>query len=124
MSLVNHSVTNLINGVSQQSPALRLDNQVAEQVNCFSDVTKGLTIRNGIELTNVTRMDLDTSNVIEFTLDGEKVLMSLDPTAAIPLTHIPLTADVQKLTGAIPNLNYFKNIQKGDIRVLEDKDKV
>ena len=124
MSLVNHSVTNIINGVSQQSPALRLDNQVAEQVNCFSDVTKGLTIRNGIELTNVTRMDLDTSNVIEFTLDGEKVLMSLDPTAATPLTHIPLTADVQALTGAIPDLNYFQNIQKGDIRVLEDKDKV
>jgi len=124
MGLVNHSTNNLINGVSQQSPALRLDNQVSEQINCFSDVTKGLTIRNGIELTNVLQMDLDTSNIIEFTLDGEKISLSLDPTAVSPLVHIPLSADITALGAAITDLNYFQNIQKGDIRVLEDKDKV
>jgi len=124
MSLVNKSVNNIINGVSQQSPAIRLDNQLDEQINCYSDVTKGLVIRNGIELTNVKAMDLTDTDMIEFTLDGEKIVMSLDPNAVTPLKHIPMSANVEELTGSIPDLNYFQNIQKGDIRVLEDKDKV
>jgi len=124
MSLVNKSVNNIINGVSQQSPAIRLDNQLDEQINCYSDVTKGLVIRNGIELTNVKAIALTDTDMIEFTLDGEKIVMSLDPNAVTPLKHIPMSANVEELTGAIDNLSYFKNIQKGDIRVLEDKDRV
>lgn len=50
MSLVTHAVSNIINGVSQQPPSVRLDNQVEEQVNMAPDVAKGLTRRNPVIL--------------------------------------------------------------------------
>lgn len=124
MTLVNKSVNNLINGVSQQSPAVRLDNQLEQQINCFSDVTKGLVIRNGFELVNVEQKDLTNTYKFEFTLDGQKYLMALNPDAVTPLQHIPLSADIDALTASIDNLSYFNGIRSNTLRVIEDKDKV
>ena len=107
-SLVNHSVTNLINGVSQQATSVRLDNQFEEQINCFSDVTKGLTIRNGFELQNVVQADLEGRQPIEFTVDEEKFLVGLDVDSATQAVHIPLTADVTALTASVTAPEYFK----------------
>lgn len=126
MALVNHSISNLIQGVSQQSEAVRLENQLEEQVNCFADVTKGLVLRNGLELSNIIDTDLENSNIIEFNLDGEKVVLSLDPSNNVePVKFIPMTADIQTLTTNLTDTgNYFHGMQKGDLKVLEDKDKV
>lgn len=121
-SLVNHSVTNLINGVSQQATSVRLDNQLESQVNCFSDVTKGLTIRNGLELQNVIAQDLTNRHKIEFTIDGQKYLLALDAHAVTPLIHVPLTADVVALSASLTSPDYFKNTQTNDLRLIEDKD--
>ena len=43
--LVNDSISNLVNGVSQQPDALRLMSQCANQVNCYSSVVEGLKNR-------------------------------------------------------------------------------
>jgi len=45
MALVSKSIPNLINGVSQQSPSLRLESQGEEQENGLSDVVDGLKKR-------------------------------------------------------------------------------
>jgi hypothetical protein len=45
MSLVNSSIANLVNGVSQQPYALRLPSQCEEQINCLSSVVEGLRRR-------------------------------------------------------------------------------
>ena len=45
MPLVSGSIPNLINGVSQQPPSLRLKTQGEEQLNGLSSVVKGLTKR-------------------------------------------------------------------------------
>jgi hypothetical protein len=45
MALVSKSIPNLINGVSQQPAALRLDSQLELQENAFSDVVDGLKKR-------------------------------------------------------------------------------
>lgn len=45
MGLVSDSIPNLINGVSQQPPTLRLPSQSKEQVNCMPSVTEGLAKR-------------------------------------------------------------------------------
>ena len=45
MSLVSSSIPNLANGVSQQSPSVRLNSQAEEQVNAFSSVISGLRKR-------------------------------------------------------------------------------
>lgn len=123
-SLVNHSVTNLINGVSQQATSVRLDNQLEEQVNCFSDVTKGLTIRNGLELQNVVDVELADRIKLEFTVDGQRYLLGMNIDDVTPLVHVPLTADVETLSASIDTSEYFRGATQSDIRVVEDKDKV
>lgn len=45
MALVNRSIPNLYNGVSQQPPALRLPSQAEEQINGLSSVVMGLSKR-------------------------------------------------------------------------------
>lgn len=45
MGLVSKSIPNLINGVSQQPAALRLESQGEAQENGFSDVVDGLKKR-------------------------------------------------------------------------------
>ncbi len=42
MPLINHSIPNLVNGVSQQAETLRLGSQGESQINGFSSVVEGL----------------------------------------------------------------------------------
>ena len=122
--LVDHSITNLINGVSQQAPSVRLDNQLEEQVNCFSDVTKGLTIRNGAQFNNLYSRDLSNRKIIEFSLDSERYVLGLDMTDPTQLVHIPLSANVNELVCSIDSTKYFDSFTDQDIKVVEDKDSV
>ena len=123
-NLVNHSVTNLINGVSQQATSVRLDNQLEEQINCVSDITKGLTIRNGLELKNVTQTNLGNRIPIEFNIDGTTYVLGMDMSDATQLIHVPLSADIDALSASVETTSYFDNITKETLRVVEDKDNV
>ena len=49
MPLVSSSIPNLINGISQQPPEIRLSSQSERQVNGFSTVARGLEKRPGTE---------------------------------------------------------------------------
>ena len=49
MPLINHSIPNLINGVSQQSESLRLGSQAESQVNGHASVVEGLKKRTPTE---------------------------------------------------------------------------
>lgn len=49
MARVSGQVPNLVNGISQQPPALRLPTQADVQINCYSTVVKGLTNRPPVE---------------------------------------------------------------------------
>ncbi len=49
MPLVSSSIPNLINGISQQPPEIRLPSQCERQVNGFSTVARGLEKRPGTE---------------------------------------------------------------------------
>ena len=50
MALYSKTVTGLINGVSRQPYALRLESQGYEQVNCLSSISKGVRRRPGMKL--------------------------------------------------------------------------
>ena len=52
MTLVSKNIPNLINGVSQQPPALRLASQAEAQENGFSDIVDGLKKRPPTQLKN------------------------------------------------------------------------
>ena len=45
MPLINQTIPNLINGVSQQPAALRLPTQFEAQLNCYPSVVEGLKFR-------------------------------------------------------------------------------
>lgn len=60
MPLINHSLDNIIAGVSQQYTEARNESQVEEMVNCIPSVTRGLLRRNPIKLS--TRLhDIDSN---------------------------------------------------------------
>ena len=45
MALISSTIPNMINGVSQQPPALRLASQAEQVINCLSSPVEGLTKR-------------------------------------------------------------------------------
>ncbi len=61
MSLISKNIPNLINGVSQQPPSLRLDSQAEEQINGLSDVVTGLRKRPPTEYVNTLAGDFSNS---------------------------------------------------------------
>jgi hypothetical protein len=63
MGLVSKSIPNLINGVSQQPAALRLDTQGEVQENGYSDVVDGLKKRPPTKFLNVLRKDPQNADV-------------------------------------------------------------
>lgn len=54
MSIISTTIPNMVNGVSQQPPALRLASQAEEQINGYSTVVEGLRKRPGTR--HITRL--------------------------------------------------------------------
>ena len=100
MPLITSSIPNLINGVSQQPPALRLASQAEEVVNCMSSPVEGLKKRP--PLNNVARLFIedkstvrpfvhmvsrtDAINYIVIIQDGAIKVANLDGTLVTPAT--------------------------------------
>ena len=72
MSLISSNIPNLINGVSQQPPSLRLGSQAEEQVNGLSDVVTGLTKRPPTEHLGTIIGDLSTSKIHTYKRDDNE----------------------------------------------------
>ena len=112
MPLITSSIPNLINGVSQQPPALRLASQAEEVVNCMSSPVEGLKKRP--PLNNVARLFIenkstvrpfihmvsrtDAINYIVIIQDGAIKVANLDGTLVTPtattadLSYLDITA--------------------------------
>lgn len=72
MSLVSSSIPNLANGVSQQSPSVRLNSQAEEQVNAFSSVISGLRKRPPTQhLATLVTDALSTGNYFIHTINRD-----------------------------------------------------
>lgn len=68
MALVTHTIQNLMNGVSQQPPTIRLSSQCKEQINATCRVSDGLSKRLATELNKVgTVYDDDSAQYLTFT---------------------------------------------------------
>lgn len=73
MALVNRSIPNLYNGVSQQPPSLRLTSQAQEQINGLSSVVYGLSKRPPLEFIAKLNSDtLDNTFVHTINRDGSE----------------------------------------------------
>jgi len=72
MSLVNSSIANLVNGVSQQPYALRLPSQCEEQINCLSSVVEGLRKRPPSRHEfRITEDQFSTDDVLDHQIDRD-----------------------------------------------------
>lgn len=123
MGLITHSVKNLINGVSQQPPSVRLDNQLEEQVNMIPDVTRGLLRRNPVDLLatiahDASRVYTEEHPTYSFkALDGTELSIGFKPDG----TFYQFGKDGTGLTIAQNGLDkaYTSYTDKNDIKFLE-----
>jgi hypothetical protein len=60
--LVSIPIPNLIQGVSQQPPQMRLPSQASEQINAYSSPTEGLTKRPPTQFVGVLDTSIDASD--------------------------------------------------------------
>ena len=81
MPLINTSVPNLIQGVSQQPDTLKYDGQCKEQINAYSSVADGLKKRPNANLVKYDATEIG-ENAFVHTInrsESEKYLMVITP---------------------------------------------
>lgn len=88
MTLINHNIPNLLNGISQQAPSVRLDNHLEEQVNMQADVGTGLTRRNPVKLIRIedhdgTRDYSEEHKMFTYTQYGQQVSLGIKPNGIV-----------------------------------------
>lgn len=82
MALVNFTIPNLFNGVSQQPITIRLPNQCKEQINANARITDGLSKRGSSELLLIDQIKTIDNDPIEINSDDDvkiHMLKGVDP---------------------------------------------
>jgi len=108
MTLVNHSLQSLSQGVSQQHEEARFETQVEEMINCIPDVSRGVYRRNPLvdrgEINNTSFSS--TPNFFEYSYDrgdGERYMIMINGDGELSVTD--LTDFSNKFTTSSPYLN-------------------
>ena len=141
MPLINVSVPNLINGVSQQADEFRFPSQATEQINAYSSIVEGLRKRPPLEhISKVISGQSDVSGFVKILnfseteqyllyiygnatvsmkifdlLDGtEKTINDAGgtPVTSGDLTYLGVTADMWKNLDALPVLDFIFLVNK------------
>lgn len=129
MSLVTHAIRAITQGVSQQTPSVRLDSQVEEQVNMVSDLAFGLIKRNPAELYGYTAFppwdQVGEDFMFDYTdLDGFRTAIGIKQDG----TFYRFDGDVgnpKVVFDNIPAVNtYLAHTDINDLEILETKDNV
>lgn len=122
MSLISSNIPNLINGVSQQPPSLRLGSQAEEQVNGLSDVVTGLTKRPPTEHLGTITGDLSASKIHTYKRDeNEQYTVIVSDGAIRVLNQDGVELDVELEDGA--DYSYITGINaEEDIRITSIAD--
>ncbi|WP_456237727.1 phage nozzle protein [Marinobacter similis] len=68
--LVSQDIPNLVGGVSQQAPSLRLPTQCSEQINCWNSVVEGLMPRPATKSESASLIQAD--NATSWTITGTR----------------------------------------------------
>lgn len=118
MSLINYTIKNMIGGVSEQPPSVRLQNQCDEMVNCIPSVTDFLKRRNGTQHINKLLDNIGKNAFTAFIRrgDNEAGLLIIESNKA----------KVYDLSGKLigeTNSDYFvSQNQKDDLKLMTIKD--
>ena len=122
MSLISSNIPNLINGVSQQPPSLRLGSQAEEQINGLSDVVTGLTKRPPTEHLADVIGDLSTAKIHTYKRDeAEQYTVMVSDGAIRVLNRFGVELDVELADNATYDYITGINAQQ-DIRITSIAD--
>jgi hypothetical protein len=134
MPLINQSVPNLIQGVSQQPDAVRFEGQCEDQLNGISSIVDGLTKRQSTEIRAHLQHAVNEDDIVHFinrseteqyviTLSNGKLRAtnlsnsSVFGTTCIFTNNID-TNDNNNLFADVSNIPYFSGLDKNNSKLL------
>lgn len=127
MSLISKVIRSLINGISQQAPSVRLDNQLEGQVNMIPDVAIGLTRRNPVDLKNViahdgSRVYTEEHAMFTFTINEQQVAIGIKPDGSV--YRFDEDQGVTTVTQVSSVSSYLSYTDKDDLQSIETDDRL
>jgi hypothetical protein len=128
MSLISRVIKSLINGISEQAPSVRLDNQVEDQENMIPDISGVLTRRSPVTLDDIivqdgSRVYADEHAMFTMTIGGVLVSLGVKPDGTV-YRFDENFADTTTITQAASVKTYLTHTDKKDISVVETSDKL
>ena len=127
MSLISRVIKNLTNGISQQAPSVRLDNQVENQVNMIPDISGILTRRSPVKLEDI--IDQDGSRVysedhamFNMTINEEAVAIGIKPDGTV--YRFDENFEATTIVQAASVNTYLTHTNKDDISAIETNDRL
>jgi len=128
MSLISRVIRSLINGVSQQAPSVRLDNQVEEQVNMIPDISGVLTRRSPVALDDIIAQDgsrvyAEEHAMFNVTINEEAVALGVKPDGTV-YRFDENFANTTTITQAASVKTYLTHTDKKNISIVETSDSI
>lgn len=128
MGLVSNVISNLINGISQQAPSVRLDNQVESQLNMIPEIGGVLTRRNPVELQDIiahdgSRVYTEEHPMFTMTINEELVSIGIKPDGTV-YRFDKDTANTTTINQAASVKTYLSWTDKKQISAIETSDRL
>jgi hypothetical protein len=109
MALINHTISGLYGGVSQQSPDVRIENQCEESINCNLSVIDGISKRGSTSLLLKDNNFTSNSKIFLINKVDEKYMLVFTGNDIEPLIIYDLNNNERKVLGYEEEaLNYLK----------------
>ena len=127
MGLISKVIKNLTNGISQQAPSVRLDNQVEDQVNMIPDISGILTRRSPVVLDDIIAQDgsrtyADEHAMFDMTIDGEQVAIGIKPDGTVYRFDEGWEATTMSQAASVKT--YLTHTNKDDLSAIETSDRL
>lgn len=127
MSLISKVIRSLINGISQQAPSVRLDNQVEDQLNMIPDIGSGLTRRNPVVLDDIIAHDgsrtyTDEHAMFNFNVNGNTICIGIKPDGSVYRFDENGASDIVEYSDEVKS--YLSYTDPTDLKSIETEDKV
>lgn len=127
MSLISRVIKNLTNGISQQAPSVRLDNQVEDQVNMIPDISGILTRRSPVMLEDIIAQDgsrvySEEHAMFNITIEGEQVAIGIKQDGTVYRFDEGFEATTMVQAASVKT--YLSHTDKNDLSIVETSENV
>lgn len=125
MGLMSRVIRSLINGISQQAPSVRLDNQVESQLNMIPDISGVLTRRSPVSLDDIIVQDgsrdySEEHAMFTMTIEEQKIALGIKPDGSVYRFDVDFSDSIISQAESVKT--YLAHTDKNDISVVETSD--